>query len=875
MKRASWSTLLLGTVLATGGVGLARAEEAGSSGRGAEVANAAKAPESSEGDLSTGSIEQLKRAANTPGLLPLKSSHPASLQEVAPAVDASKPASASEPVTSPTVPTPPATTEPTGATVKPGAANEPVPDAAKSAIAPSSSPATGGETAPSTGTAASVASPASSAPSTPSAEVVTAPTPAPTTPAASVETPAASTPAPAASAATPTDAATTAGDAAKAAAEAPKTAVEPPKADLGAVPSDASVKKTSETTGDAASERPSVSSNDPAPAAASPVVSSSAAPVEPQHEAAKPAVETAKAEPATSEPSKIEPVKTEVATAPATAVLPEAGTPAPASSGVEAKSESKSDVTGTASTTTNAAPAASVAPATITPREADVAAAQAAQVDADALKKVVEAHAGEAGPADDKRERATVAAFYAERKFAPLFLSGDDLGVRGRAVAERFQAAALDGLEPRDYRLAPLKAATPEGRAEAEYQVAVTALRFARHIRSGRFDPGKISDLVTPNPPKPDAAAVLAQLGSAPDAGAVLAAQAPTHDGYKRLKDELARLRGETEVPVVRLPPGPVIKPGAKDARVAMLRERLGVTNTATDAVDVFDPSLADAVKSFQRERGLSANGSLNRETVAALNDESRGNGDKIADVIVNMERWRWLPRDLGAAHVFVNIPDFHLDVMRDGKSIHHAKVVTGRPENQTPIFSETMKYVVVNPYWHVPYSIVKKEMMGRLQGGRGLGSSFEVEVGNHRVDPGSVDWNTVSAEQVSIRQRPGDGNALGNIKFLFPNKHSVYIHDTSSRSLFAQSYRALSHGCVRVHEPFSFADAVLSQEPEKLGGAQLKKMIGGAERELSLKVQVPVHINYFTVFVDDAGQVQNRRDIYGHDAKMKRILGL
>ena len=143
------------------------------------------------------------------------------------------------------------------------------------------------------------------------------------------------------------------------------------------------------------------------------------------------------------------------------------------------------------------------------------------------------------------------------------------------------------------------------------------------------------------------------------------------------------------------------------------------------------------------------------------------------------------------------------------------------------------------------------------------------------RATSQAVDWATVDASKVTIRQKPGAGNALGNIKFMFPNQHSVYIHDTSSRGLFAQSYRALSHGCVRVHEPFSFADAVLSAEPGGLGGAQLKKMLGGPEKEVSLKTQIPVHISYFTDFVDDAGQLQTRRDVYGHDAKMKRILGL
>lgn len=522
------------------------------------------------------------------------------------------------------------------------------------------------------------------------------------------------------------------------------------------------------------------------------------------------------------------------------------------------------------------APSPAAEAPTLTPREAEVAAFHAAELDADALKKVVEAHAVEAGSSDDRKDRAAIAAFYAQRAHQPLFVGTEDLTPRAKVAVEHFRAAAQDGLEPRDYALPAMRAATPEGRAEAEYSVAVTVLRYARHLQAGRFDPLRLSDLVTAKPTKPDPAVVLREVATGADVSAVLDAFAPPHEGYKRLKVELARLRGEVAVPVVRLPSGPVLKPGAKDARVAMLRERLGVSAVVSDA-EVFDPSLSDLVKTFQKERGLSASGSLNRETVAALNDESRGSGDKIADVVVNMERWRWLPRDLGTLHVFVNIPDFHLDVMKNGKSIHHARVITGRPANQTPVFSETMKYVVVNPYWNVPQSIIQKEMLGKLQAsaGQGLSSSFEVEVGNQTVDPATVDWNQVSARQVSIRQRPGDGNALGNIKFMFPNQHSVYIHDTSSRGLFAQSYRALSHGCVRVHEPFSFADAVLSQEPNGLGGAQLKKMLGGAEKEVSLKVQVPVHMAYFTVFVDDAGQVQTRRDVYGHDAKMKRILGL
>lgn len=835
MNRSAWSSLLIGTMLATVATAPLRAEtapDAATAERAIDRIAASDETSRAEADttLFTGSILPLDKPLG--GLSPLGTRAGGQLKELREAAPAEpaprKPVATAEPAKTEAVAPEPMKAE--AAAPEPAKAEAVAPEPMK---AETVAPATAANPAEAEIRPA-VASSDATVPAVPADTAVVSPSPAPTTEA------------PVAAGSTP-DAGAQPG---------PKAEAEP------TVKSDAAPIATAATT--APTTAPATAAPDTAPEGSG-VAALETRPVE-----APSAAPTAKAEApiasvTTSEaPAKAEPAPTRV-------VMTTASEPKP----VEIKS---AEVKPTDARPTEVKPAG--AP-TLTPREDDVAAAHAAQVGAEALKKVLEAHAVEAGSADDKRDRAAIVAFYAARAHAPLLMAGDDLSPKGRAVVEQLRTAALDGLEPRDYALPQRAATTPEARAEIEYALAMTALRYARHIASGRFEPSRLSDLVTPKPPKPDSARVLAEIAEAGDVAGALAAWAPPHPGYKRLKAELARLRGEVEVPVVRLPPGPVLKPGARDARVAMLRERLGASAgpvpagaTANDAADVYDAPLADMVKAFQRERGLSANGSLNRETVAALNDESRGNGDKIADVIANMERWRWLPRELGDLHVFVNIPDFHLDVMKAGVSIHHARVVTGRPENQTPIFSETMKYVVVNPYWHVPQSIIQKEMLGKLQAGHGLSRSFEVEVGNRTVDPSTVDWTQVSARQVSIRQRPGDGNALGNIKFMFPNQHSVYIHDTSSRSLFANSYRALSHGCVRVHEPFSFADAVLSQE-KNLGGAQLKKQIGGAEKEIQLERQVPVHINYFTVWVDDAGQVQTRRDVYGHDAKVKKILGL
>ena len=533
-----------------------------------------------------------------------------------------------------------------------------------------------------------------------------------------------------------------------------------------------------------------------------------------------------------------------------------------------------------ATATATAVPASPAAPA-VAPRpstDAAIAATLAAEQAATALKTALEEIQPLAGPAEERADRAAILAFYADRAFLPLFVDAQGTTDRARGALAALARAGEDGLEARDYGLPRVEAGlSPEVRAKAEIAFAQTTVRFARHLQSGRFDPGRVHELVTPTPTKTEAREVLERLAASPASAATLQAYAPTHAGYLRLKAMLAELRGAApEAPMVMVPVGPTLKPGQKDARVALLRERLGVNGMASDA-ETYDPSLAEVVKAFQRDRGLNPSGAVGRDTISALNGEKSGTASRIADLISNMERWRWLPRDLGALHVFVNVPDFHLDVMKDGRSIHHARVIVGKPSNPTPVFSDVMEQVVVNPYWNVPYSIVKKEMMGRLQSsaGQSLGGSFEVHVGRQRVDPTTVDWTTVNAANVSIRQRPGAGNALGNIKFLFPNQHSVYLHDTSSRGLFTQSFRALSHGCVRVHEPFSFADAVLAEEPEKVDGARLKKMIGGGEKTINLQYRVPVHINYFTAWVDDGGQLQTRPDVYGHDAKVKRLLGL
>jgi murein L,D-transpeptidase YcbB/YkuD len=228
-------------------------------------------------------------------------------------------------------------------------------------------------------------------------------------------------------------------------------------------------------------------------------------------------------------------------------------------------------------------------------------------------------------------------------------------------------------------------------------------------------------------------------------------------------------------------------------------------------------------------------------------------------EIIANMERWRWMPREMGANRIEVNIPDFTATLVQNGEVVAHHKVIVGKPDTPTPVFSNAIKFLIVNPYWNVPPSIVRKEMLPLAEQDPTYLSrmGFEVYMQHGRL---------------VVRQPPGERNALGRIKFMFPNQYSVYLHDTPTRGLFAAARRAFSHGCVRVDQPFALAESLLGPAwPE----ARIKRLIGGAERYVNLPKPLPIHIEYFTAYVDDAGRLQLRDDLYGYSRQVKLALGL
>ncbi|WP_170181775.1 L,D-transpeptidase family protein [Phreatobacter stygius] len=254
-----------------------------------------------------------------------------------------------------------------------------------------------------------------------------------------------------------------------------------------------------------------------------------------------------------------------------------------------------------------------------------------------------------------------------------------------------------------------------------------------------------------------------------------------------------------------------------------------------------------------------------------------RRNALRERDLVANLERWRWLPRDLGQAHIWVNSPTYSVEVMQNGRIIHQTRAVMGRAETQTPIFSDAMSHIVFNPYWHVPHSIVRRSMLSGAtrNGGYFARRGIQVVQAGRVVDASTINWGAANIGRYAFRQPPGAANALGKMKFMFPNRHAIYLHDTPSRQYFGQSYRALSNGCVRVQNPEALAEVLLNLglPGEAWSHGRIQGLYGANERTVRFRQAVPIHLVYFTMTVDSAGSLVEYEDIYGHNARVRAVL--
>jgi murein L,D-transpeptidase YcbB/YkuD len=436
------------------------------------------------------------------------------------------------------------------------------------------------------------------------------------------------------------------------------------------------------------------------------------------------------------------------------------------------------------------------------------------------------AAAGALFPRLGKPERLALGTYYDKRAFKPLWHIDGVPTPAALALLDRLAHAAEEGLDPDDYAAAatPSASTRPEDVGDSEWRISAAALAYARDARGARINPARLSALITPQLALPDADTVLDTLIRASDAGTALEAFNPRAGGYVNLRTALATLRAEM------IAPSPAKTEGAGDAQLA---------SVGPDLVKGRNGSPLDQAA----KRAVSA---LSPKRVEA-------------DIIANMERWRWLPPELGDRYILVNVPEFALRYVNNGALVHEARVIVGKPTSPTPIFSGEMKFLVVNPSWYIPPSILKKEFLPKLADDPLYAERQGYVVVRH-------------AGQISIRQPPGARNALGRIKFMFPNDHSVYLHDTPSRGLFASAGRAFSHGCVRVDQPFKLAEYVLNDAsiwPEK----RIEKMIGGGERTINLPMQLPVHLAYFTLAADAEGKLRRFGDLYGLDSRLEGAL--
>jgi murein L,D-transpeptidase YcbB/YkuD len=482
---------------------------------------------------------------------------------------------------------------------------------------------------------------------------------------------------------------------------------------------------------------------------------------------------------------------------------------------------------------------------------------------------------------------------YEANGYQPVWLDDG----RGRpeigVLREAIQRAGADGLDAAEYDLAPadvlqtargrglFKKGDAEPLLDADVRLSYTFLKFAEHLERGRVPPGQVDEHWFGAQRDEDLAKALKVALDSGKLGEGLERLKSQHPQYAALKKVLARYR---EVAARggwgTLPAGLRLRPGHPDPQVAALRAHLVATGDldatlappppGVSAPLTFDAATQDALKRFERRHGLAADGRLDGDVLQALNVPVE---ERIRQIELNLERWRWLPETLGERYVLVNIPTYHLTAVENGRVGLQMRVVTGKEDSPTPIFSDEMTTVVFSPYWNVPPDIARNETMPAVMRDPGyLGrNNLEVVRAGRVLDPWSVDWSRPG--RVQFRQRPGAHNALGGVKFMFPNQFDVYLHDTPADALFGRVERDYSHGCVRLEKPVELAQWVLRDRPEWTPEKIQAAMTSGREQHVALKHHIPVYIVYETVWVDDDGTVEFREDVYGHDARQEKLI--
>lgn len=463
---------------------------------------------------------------------------------------------------------------------------------------------------------------------------------------------------------------------------------------------------------------------------------------------------------------------------------------------------------------------------------------------------------------------------YAANAFQPLWNERDRLRLR-----ERLRRAGEDGLDPKAYRLERFDEARTlaAGRGDPRLELLLTdaLLRYAADLADGRPDSRRADPAWEIAGPRIDPVAAARAATGAEDPVHALAALAPPHAGYARLRETLAQYRRiAADGGWTVLPDGPLVHPGGTGPSIPLLRRRLSEAGDLDEAElegDRLDETLVAALRRFQARHGLLADGILGPNSRSALNTPVER---RIEQILANMERWRWLPRELEPTRVMVNVAGADLELVEDDVVVLSSRVVVGRPSHPTPSFRSPIVSIVLNPAWNIPHSIAAREMLPALRRNPDYLRTRNIRIRGLPADAPEawglgVDWEGIETRRFPFRlqQLPGPGNALGRLKFQMINGHDIYLHDTPQRHLFESPRRGFSHGCVRVENPLGLAERLLGQG---WPAARLRRLIAdGDTRIIRLPNRVPVYTVYFTAWVTPEGVLHFRDDLYGRDALM------
>lgn len=480
-------------------------------------------------------------------------------------------------------------------------------------------------------------------------------------------------------------------------------------------------------------------------------------------------------------------------------------------------------------------------------------------------------------------DREAMVRFYLQRGYRPVFVGEAGPSPAAQSIVQELARAPEWGLPASAFPLHALSEPKTNGKwspaqvAAADLQLVAGVLTYARQARGGRIsDPhGLLSANLDRTPPVIEPLQVLDDVIASAEPGELLRSYQPQHPQFLRLKNLYAKLLSEMEAaPKVTIPrSGPYLMVGTRHEDVVAVRRRLSVPADPDKDEDVYDKTLSAAVRAFQDSASLEGDGIVGPSTRRAMN--ARAGEAKLKAVLANMEQWRWMPRDLGQAHLLVNIPAFTVDFVEDGVSKLQERVIVGKPETPTPVFSKNMTTIVVRPAWKLPNSIkLEKLRSAQRRGGSVEDEGYSIKRGKRSIKSWDVDWNKVNLREYEFVQPAGESNALGRVKFLFPNHHSVYLHDTPMRSLFNASERLFSHGCVRLRNPLTLAQLLLDRDKgvDEHDAEWLAKK-GPVNNEITLDRPIPMHIGYFTVWVKDDGEVQHLDDPYGHQQRITLAL--